>query len=242
MLNSYHWRGKFQGMDTGQKGTGYNQCVEILEEMYEKLHAHYGPQGWWPGRTPFEVAVGAVLTQNTNWQNVERAIKGLRAHKALSARAIHTMPARRLAALIRPAGYFNVKAKRLRAFVDFLVSEYGGSMKRMAGDSLPHLRQRLLAVHGVGHETADSILLYALNQPVFVIDAYTKRVLSRHGLMEHDAAYGDFQGLFHGRYLESARRDIVPFFNEYHALFVAVGKERCRPRRPLCGGCPLGEL
>jgi len=216
--------------------------VAILDEMYEKLHAHYGPQGWWPGRTPFEVAVGAVLTQNTNWQNVERAIKSLRAHGALSARAIHAMPVRGLAALIRPAGYFNVKAKRLRAFVDFLVSEYAGSMKRMAADSLQHLRHRLLAVHGVGPETADSILLYALHKPVFVIDAYTKRVLSRHGLMEFHASYDDLRGLFHGRYLESPGRDIVPFFNEYHALFVAVGKERCRPRRPLCGGCALGEL
>lgn len=233
---------KFKGMAAAWKDVGYNQCVKILDEMYERLHAHYGPQGWWPGRTPFEVAVGAVLTQNTNWQNVERAIKSLRAHKALSARAIHAMPVQRLSSIIRPAGYFNVKAKRLRAFVDFLVSEYAGSMKRMAGDSLPHLRPRLLAVHGVGPETADSILLYGLHKPVFVIDAYTKRVLSRHGLMEYHAPYDDFQGLFHGRYLHSKKRGVVSLFNEFHALFVAVGKERCRPRRPLCGGCPLGEM
>ncbi len=207
-----------------------------LRTIYEVLYNAFGPQHWWPGDTPFEVAVGAILTQNTNWGNVEKAIDNLKAAQALSAKRIHLMTAKRLASLIRPAGYFNVKAKRLKAFIRFLVVYYRGSMKMMRRTDLGMLRERLLSVNGVGPETADSILLYALGKPVFVIDAYTKRVLSRHHLMDHDKSYGDFQALFH----LSLERDEA-LFNEYHALLVRVGKLYCRPK-PLCGVCPLEHL
>lgn len=207
-----------------------------LSRIYKKLLRAFGPQGWWPAKTPFEIAVGAVLTQNTNWSNVEKAIGNLKKGGKLSARAVYEMPESELSALIRPSGYFNIKAGRLKSFVDFLVEDYGGSMKRMKKQECEGLRERLLEIKGIGPETADSILLYALEKPVFVIDAYTKRVLSRHSMVEEDAPYEVLQGLFHG----FLKRD-VRLFNEYHALFVRVGKTFCRPREPLCGGCPLRE-
>lgn len=201
--------------------------------IYKTLFNAFGPQYWWPGDTPFEVAVGAILTQNTNWGNVEKAINNMKAAGALSARKIHEMPMSRLAALIRPAGYFNVKAKRLKAFINFLMENYQGSIKRMKEEEIHALREKLLSVNGIGPETADSILLYALGKPIFVIDAYTKRVLSKHRIMDHDKSYEDFQALFHS----SLERD-VKLYNEYHALFVRVGKTFCRPK-PQCDECPL---
>ena len=207
---------------------------ERLLEIYERLFESFGPQQWWPGDTPFEMAVGAVLTQNTNWSNVERAIINLKAARALSARAIHDMDEGPLSSLIRPAGYFNVKARRLKSFAGFLLERYGGSMKRMRGTALTEVRLQLLEVHGVGPETADSIILYALQKPVFVIDAYTRRVLSRHGVMEEGRVYEEFRTLF-----EDNLDPDTQMFNEFHALFVAVGKHYCRPRVPLCGDCPL---
>jgi endonuclease-3 related protein len=208
-----------------------------LMSMYGRLLDRFGPQGWWPGRTPFEVAVGAVLTQNTNWGNVERAIGNLKRERALSARAISSMNHRRLASMIRPAGYFNVKARRLKSFVAYLKEDYGGSMKRMAGRGLAEVRHDLLSVNGIGPETADSIILYALHKPVFVIDAYTKRVLSRHGMIDGNEDYEQVRSLFEG----SLEPD-VRMFNEFHALFVVVGKHLCRPRNPRCGECPLEGL
>lgn len=206
----------------------------LLTDIYKRLSRAYGPQHWWPGDTPFEIAVGAVLTQNTNWGNVERAIVNLKRARALSARAIHGMGHDELAGLIRPAGYFNVKSRRLKNFVALLVEGHGGSMKRMSRLLTAEARQALLSVNGIGPETADSILLYALDKPVFVIDAYTKRVLSRHGLLSLDEGYDTYQRLF----MDSLLPD-MQVYNEYHALFVALGKERCRPRSPLCAGCPL---
>jgi endonuclease-3 related protein len=204
-----------------------------LRVIYSKLHSRFGPQHWWPGETPFEVAVGAVLTQNTNWGNVEKAIGNIRSAGALHARTLHEMPCGKLAGLIKPAGYFNIKAKRLKNFINLLTDAWGGSMKRMARGDLPVLRTQLLGVNGIGPETADSILLYALGKPVFVIDAYTKRVLSRHNIMRHDETYEAFQELFHVHLPKDA-----DLFNEYHALFVRVAKEHCRIK-PLCTGCPL---
>jgi len=206
---------------------------EKLALMYKKLYVSFGPQHWWPGETPFEVAVGAILTQNTNWSNVEKAIANLTKDKGLNPRALHDMSHDRLASLLRPAGYFNIKAKRLKNFISFLITEYQGSMSRMAKEDLRSIRKKLLAVNGIGPETADSIILYALEKPVFVIDAYTKRVLSRHNILEHDASYDAFQSLFHSKLRENIR-----LFNEYHALFVRLAKENCRTK-PLCRGCPL---
>jgi endonuclease-3 related protein len=202
-------------------------------EIYHKLYRAFGPQHWWPGDSPFEIAVGAILTQNTNWANVEKAIASLKNKRALSAKGIYEMKTEKLALFIRPAGYFNVKARRLKAFIHFLINEYHGSMGRMKNEKLDTLRTKLLNVHGIGPETADSILLYALDNPVFVIDAYTKRVLSRHSVINHDESYERIQDLFH----ETLKRD-TGLFNEYHALFVRLGKTYCR-KKPLCDGCPL---
>jgi endonuclease-3 related protein len=202
-------------------------------EIYHKLYHAFGPQHWWPGDSPFEIAVGAILTQNTNWANVEKAIASLKIKRALSAKGIHEMKTEKLALFIRPAGYFNVKARRLKAFIHFLINDYHGSMGRMKNEKLDTLRTKLLNVHGIGPETADSILLYALDKPVFVIDAYTKRVLSRHSVINHDESYERIQDLFH----ETLKRD-TELFNEYHALFVRLGKTYCR-KKPLCDGCPL---
>jgi endonuclease-3 related protein len=205
----------------------------LLQELYDRLWEAWGPQGWWPGDTPFEVAVGAILTQNTNWGNVARAIAALKDQGLLDPQALHDLPEPELARLIRPAGYFNVKARRLKNFLDFLAQHYDGSMERLAAAGLATLRPALLTVKGVGPETADSILLYALAQPTFVVDAYTFRILSRHGLIAEACTYEELRHLFQEHL--PAR---VELYQEYHALLVRLGKELCRPR-PRCPGCPL---
>ena len=204
-----------------------------LSGIYSRLYRAYGPQHWWPGETPFEVAVGAILTQNTNWGNVEKAISNLKRAGSLHPKDIERMSPERLAGLIRPAGYYNIKTKRLKNFIHLLWSEYGGCMEEMKREEPGEIRTKLLGVNGVGPETADSIMLYALDKPVFVIDAYTKRVLSRHNILGHDDSYDTYQELFH----RNLRRDLR-LYNEYHALFVRVCKEHCRTE-PHCEGCPL---
>jgi endonuclease-3 related protein len=206
-----------------------------LRNYYRRLRAHFGHQHWWPGDTPFEVCVGAILTQNTAWSNVEKAIYNLKRARALSPRALHRLSEREIAALIKPSGYFNIKARRLKAFIEFLFAEYGGSVARMAREDLATLRLKLLAVKGVGPETADSILLYALGKPVFVVDAYTRRVLIRHHLIKPTATYDKIQKLFHS----SLHPPRSTFFNDFHAQFVAVGKIYCKSRVALCECCPL---
>lgn len=206
-----------------------------LLSIFNKLYSFYGPQHWWPGDSAFEVAIGAILTQNTNWTNVEKAINNLKAVRLLNPKRLMEIPEEKLVLLIRPAGYYNIKAKRLKAFIEFLMNDYKGSMKMMKRDDTVSLRKKLLSINGIGPETADSILLYALDKPVFVIDAYTKRVLSRHGIMDHDAPYDEYQRLFHKELDED-----VSLFNEFHALFVRVGKDFCRPI-PKCSGCPLHQ-
>lgn len=204
-----------------------------LQQIYDKLYSSFGPQRWWPGDSPFEMAVGAILTQNTNWGNVEKAINNLKKQGVINPQDLQSMPVNTLASLIRPAGYFNIKAERLKHFVDFLICEYSGSMKKMKKEKLPVIREGLLSVNGIGPETADSIILYGLEKPVFVIDAYTKRMLSRHNIMNHDSPYEKFQELFH-----SGLKADVKLFNEYHALFVRLAKENCR-KKPFCAGCPI---
>lgn len=203
--------------------------------VHDTLLAAFGPQHWWPGDTPFEVMVGAVLTQNTAWTNVEKAIANLKAADALSCPAILDLETPALADLIRPAGFFNVKAKRLRALCAFLRDEGVAVAPELLADTapLPRLRHKLLAVHGVGEETADSILLYALNQPSFVVDAYTRRIFTRLGLLAGDETYAHIQALFQ-RHLPAG----LSLYNEYHALIVALGKDFCRPK-PRCSPCPL---
>ncbi|GAB4342487.1 MAG: endonuclease [Desulfobulbaceae bacterium] len=207
---------------------------ETLISLYEKMYRAFGPQHWWPGETQFEVMMGAVLTQNTNWGNVEKAIDNLRRAGFLSVERLAELEVDLLAEYIRPAGYFNVKAARLRNLLDLIIREYEGSLEKMGEEETGVLRQKLLAVKGVGQETADSILLYAFERPVFVVDAYTYRVLLRHDLIPEDFGYNDIQDLF----MESLEPD-VRLFNEYHALLVRVGKEFCRKSSPRCGGCPL---
>ncbi|RMG04670.1 MAG: endonuclease III domain-containing protein [Nitrospirae bacterium] len=177
--------------------------------------------------------VGAILTQNTNWSNVERAISTLKEEGVLDPYSLYKISKKRLAGLIRPAGYFNIKAGRLKSFIRYFVEKHDGDAEKMKGSDMDSLRAELLEVNGIGPETADSILLYALDKPVFVIDAYTKRVLHRHGLIDETAGYSECQALFH-----KALPEDVKLFNEYHALFVRVGKEHCRPK-PRCETCPL---
>jgi len=207
-----------------------------LMEIYELLLGRFGPQHWWPGESPFEVIAGAVLTQNTNWTNVEKAIANLKLAGVLSPGAIHKMAPASLAELIRPAGYYRLKSKRLKNLIDRIFDEYGGDLTAMETVETGLLRQALLSVAGIGPETADSILLYAFGRPVFVIDAYTARVACRHGLAEPEADYAQLQDLF-----QSNLPPDVKMFNEYHALLVRLGKEHCR-RLPRCVGCPLERL
>lgn len=212
------------------------KAASVLMNIYNKLFSFYGHQYWWPGDSPFEIAVGAILTQNTSWLNVEKAIRNLKKERLLNAKALYYLPTEKLASLIRPAGYYNIKAKRLKSFMKFLFKCYNGSMKKMQKEMISSLRGKLLGVNGIGEETADSILLYALQKPVFVIDAYTKRVFSSHGIIEYKAAYEEYQKMFHQELDED-----VQLFNEYHALLVRVGKEHCKPK-PLCEKCPLNEI
>ena len=208
--------------------------VPILRAYYDALFAAHGPQEWWPGRTAFEVIVGAILTQNTSWTNVEIAIRNLRREKLLTPRAIETVPFARLAGLIRSSGYFRQKAKKLKCFVRFLRSDFGGSQKKMFAMPTATLREKLLSVHGIGPETADSILLYAGKHAVFVVDAYTRRMLERHQLATPGQSYNEIRQLFERNLPADA-----PLYNEYHALIVRTGKEYCRTRNPRCKECPL---
>jgi endonuclease-3 related protein len=207
-----------------------------LEEYFNSLFTAFGPQHWWPGRTPFEVIVGAILTQNTSWTNVELAITNLRHERLLSPRAILAARLRRLEGLVRPSGYFRQKARKLKAFCEFLRNEYGGSVQKMFAAPTIVLRAKLLGVWGIGPETADSILLYAGGHGVFVVDAYTKRMLGRHGWTGEKASYDDVRWMFERKFPGDTLR-----FNQFHALIVQVGKKFCRKHDPLCGQCPLGR-
>ena len=208
-----------------------------MHHVYQRLAEALGPQHWWPGETPFEVIVGAVLTQNTNWKNVEKAIRNLREADLLEPAALYAVPPEELEELLRPAGYFRVKARRLRSLLAFLEERYGGSLDAMFATGTATLREQLLALHGIGPETADSILLYAGGLPVFVVDAYTHRILSRHGWIEPEADYHQIQD-----FLQSRLPDDPALFNEFHALLVYVGKHYCRKRAPQCGACPLQDM
>jgi len=204
--------------------------------MFDRLFEHYGPQHWWPGETEDEIVVGAILTQNTAWTNVVRAIDRLRQAGCLSYAALHDLPVGKLETLIRPSGTYRVKARRLKAFVETLMCEFGGSLEAMVAGELEAVRTRLTNIHGIGPETADAIILYAGHRPTFVVDAYTKRVLRRHHLIDGQADYETSRSLFHRHLAHDAS-----FFNEYHALLVAVGKAHCRSRAK-CTGCPLRRL
>ena len=207
-----------------------------LRRVYRRLLLHFGHAGWWPGQTPFEVCLGAILTQSTSWTNVEKALDGLRRRGLLSYDGLRGLPPSRIAPLIRSSGYYNVKARRLKAFVVFLGREYAGHVEAMAEEELRTLRRKLLAVDGIGPETADSIVLYAAGLPLFVVDAYTRRIFGRLGLLRGDEPYDEVQDFF----MRRLGPDAV-LYNDYHAQIVRLGKDVCRPR-PHCGACPLGLL
>jgi endonuclease-3 related protein len=212
---------------------GHTAVQKTLLDIFDRLLRQFGPLSWWPAETPFEVCVGAILTQNTAWSNVEKAISALKDAALLNAEAMHRVEAAHLAELIRPSGYFNVKSQRIKEFVAWLHDRYDGSLERMFAGDWRQVRDELLQVRGIGPETCDSILLYAGHKPTFVVDAYTRRLFHRLGLLPPDAGYEQIRLLFMG----SLAGDPA-LFNEYHALIVEQCKRFCRTR-PLCAGCPL---
>ena len=211
-------------------------CHEDLLNIYELLHGYFGDLHWWPADSPFEVMVGAILTQNTAWTNVEKAISALKDGNLLSPAALLRIDEEILAETIRPSGYHHVKAKRIKSLALFLLEEYSGSIERMCAEELPVLREKLLSVRGIGPETADSILLYACRKPVFISDAYTERILQRHGLIPGNTDVSQIRTLFMTHLPHDAS-----LFNQFHALLVNTGKTFCR-KIPKCTSCPLRIL
>lgn len=208
----------------------------MIQKIYELLFQRFGRQFWWPGETKDEIIAGAILTQNTNWQNVEKAILNLKKASVMSLEKLYKMEQSALALRIKPAGYYNIKAKRLKAFLKWLFEKHNGSLSEIESMHTENLRQELLQINGIGRETADSILLYAFDKPVFVVDAYTYRITVRHQLIESQCGYEELRSLFEDNLDNDAK-----LFNEYHALLVRTGKEFCRPMAR-CAGCPLESL
>ena len=221
-----------------RKAPGLADGRDVLREINRRLYAAYGPQGWWPGDGPFDVVVGAILTQAAAWTNVERAIAAMKQADCWSIQAIHAMPAADLALIIRPSGYFNAKAEKLKAFAQHVVDGYDGDLQSFLSRELGPLREELLSIYGIGPETADDILVYAAERPSFVIDAYTRRIVQRLGLLPLDAksSYQAYQDLFHSNLDED-----VPLFNEYHALLDRHAKDTCAPV-PRCAACCLKDI
>ena len=207
-----------------------------LLKMYELLNGYFGDLHWWPADDPFEVIVGAILTQNTVWTNVEKAIQALRERHLLTPAALFSIPNNELAPIIRSSGYYHLKAERLKTFVRFMIAEYAGNVEAMKMENLSRLRYKLLGVRGIGPETADSILLYACEKAIFVSDAYTKRILCRHSMIGNDADYHATQALF----MDNLQPDVT-LFKQYHALIVNTGKTFCR-KTAVCTTCPLAIL
>ena len=213
--------------------TGSNQT---LIKAYNLLFSFFGPQNWWPAETDLEMMVGAILTQNTNWNNVERAILKLKEKSLLSIQKLNQIPASTLAEYIRPAGYYNLKVKRLKNLINFIVDKYNGTIDNLFALDTQEIREELLKVKGIGLETADSIVLYGAGRPIFVVDTYTHRIVTRHGFIEEEAGYNDLQSFF----MDNLSHD-VELFKEFHALIVKTGKNFCK-RYPLCSKCPLNQL
>jgi len=207
-----------------------------MKNIYQRLADVYGPQYWWPAEEPFEVMVGAILTQSAAWRNVEKAIAILKTAGALSPQAIIRLPVSELAQIIRPCGYYNAKAVKLKALANWLESQYSDDINRFSAVDLKILRRQLLSIHGIGPETADSILLYAAGKPAFVIDAYTRRIINRLGIALEDNSYDSYQRLFTDNLAADAG-----LFNEYHALLVKLAKDTCR-KKPLCRRCCLNDI
>ena len=220
------------------RDSGPAEAQAGVRDIYRRLYAAYGPQGWWPGDGPFDVVVGSILTQAAAWTNVERAIAAMKQAGCWSIQAIHAMPVSDLALIIRPSGYFNAKAQKLKAFARHVVDEYAGDLQSFLSRELGPLREGLLSIYGIGPETADDILVYAAGKPSFVIDAYTRRIVQRLGLLPLDAksSYQAYQDLFHANLDED-----VPLFNEYHALLDRHAKDTCA-KVPRCAACCLKDI
>lgn len=208
-----------------------------LQEAYERLNNHFGPLHWWPAENPFEVVVGAVLTQNTNWKNVEKAIDSLKRAGVFSFDGLQSLTEEELAGHIRSSGYYNLKARRLKNLLEMIIRDFGGDLERLFAENTVTARRALLEVKGIGPETADSILLYGGGHPVFVVDAYTHRILSRHNLIAEECDYQLIQDLF----MDNLNND-AEIFNQYHALLVITAKHFCKKRNPLCSRCPLEPM
>jgi len=213
------------------------QKRDVLLKIYSSFYNYFGPLNWWPGDTPFEIMVGAILTQNTSWSNVEKAINNLKKENLLEPRKLYRINQEELAQLIKPSGYYNIKARRLKNFVNIFVNDFEGSTENMFSGDCRKLRKKLLKVNGIGPETADSILLYAGKRPFFVVDAYTKRIFSRHKLISKDSTYYQIQEFF----IKNLDKD-VKLFNEFHAQIVMLGKTICTSKNPDCAKCPIGFL
>jgi endonuclease-3 related protein len=216
--------------------------ARALRRAYRLMRAHFGHQGWWPASTAFEMCVGAILTQNTSWSNVELALTSIKAAELLEPPKLVALPESKLARLLRSTGYFNVKAKRLRSFLKVLVEEFGGELERLFAGTTSEVRERLLSISGIGPETADSMLLYAGGHHRFVIDAYTKRIFERHGWCYAQADYVQLQQLCETALNEKPLRERLDYWQDFHAQLVMVGKHFCRKRQPLCEQCPLKRL
>jgi endonuclease-3 related protein len=221
----------------GLRSTG-SDSARRLRELYSCLVETYGPQQWWPAKTPFEVVIGAYLTQNTAWTSVEKSIANLAKKGLLSVAAIRALPEEELRELIRPSGYMTRKAAAIKAFVGFLDRFYGGALENLADEDPVIARERLLALPGVGPETADAIMVYALGHPAVVVDEYLRRVVTRHGLLDEKAKYAEIQALGEAAFAGEPHAERAAHCNEFHALIVEVGKRHCR-RKPICEGCPL---
>jgi endonuclease III related protein len=213
----------------------------ILRNFHDQLAAAYGPQQWWPAQTPLEVIVGAYLTQNTSWRGVERSIANLVEHGVMNLNGLRAIQGEELRMLIRPSGYMVRKAAAIKAFVSFLDRDHGSSLARLAAQPTSVVRRQLLDLPGVGEETADAILLYALLHPVAVVDEYLRRIADRHGLAGRDRKYGEVQRLVDDAFANDPAEFRLPLYNEFHALVVAVGKHHCGPKAR-CEGCPLAAF
>jgi endonuclease III related protein len=213
-----------------------------LRKAYELLYSHFGHQNWWPGETPFEVCVGAILTQNTSWSNVERAIANLKTARCLTPRRLFALPEADLARLVRPSGFFNIKAQRLRAFLHVLVNDHQASLPRLFQGTRAEARARLLAIPGIGPETADSMLLYAGAHPSFVVDAYTRRIFARHNWCSSGISYDQLQNLCESSLVGHPHLALLDYWQDYHAQIVLTGKHFCRSTNPRCESCPLQPL
>lgn len=213
------------------------QKRDILSKIYNSLYSYFGPLNWWPGDTPFEIMVGAILTQNTSWSNAEKAINNLKKENLLESQKLYHINQEELAQLIKPSGYYNIKARRLKNFINLFVEEFECSAEKMFLVDSKELRKKMLKVNGIGSETADSILLYAGKKPFFVVDAYTKRIFSRHKLISEDASYYQVQEFFTQNLDKDAK-----LFNEFHAQIVMLGKTICTSKNPDCSKCPIAFL